>query len=110
MGKNDRKLPGGGSRPALYIIQGSKPCEPDEPIARSYGPLQETAEPGTIVAWEPCEACGEFWCNVHEMHAHDCDCPALDEWVEHGLVPYDFESESQVRVFCELHSYEESPW
>ena len=35
--------------------------------------------------WETCEDCGEFWCSWHNMHAADCNCPAVDEM---DLDPY----------------------
>lgn len=38
------------------------------------------AKPEGRPAWEPCGDCEEFWCNVHGMHAHDCDFPPVDEW------------------------------
>ena len=31
-------------------------------------------------AWQRCECCDDFWCNIHEMHTGDCDCPPIDEW------------------------------
>lgn len=31
-------------------------------------------------AWEPCCCCDEFWCNVHDCHAFECECPLIDEW------------------------------
>jgi DNA (cytosine-5)-methyltransferase 1 len=31
-------------------------------------------------AWQPCECCDEFFCNIHGMHAFECDCPPVDEW------------------------------
>ena len=31
-------------------------------------------------AWIPCPDCDDFWCNVHEMHTGDCECPPIDEW------------------------------
>lgn len=34
----------------------------------------------TRAAWEPCECCDEFVCNIHGMHAFECECPAIDEW------------------------------
>jgi len=30
-------------------------------------------------AWTPCD-CGEFYCNIHQQHASECDCPPIDEW------------------------------
>ena len=36
--------------------------------------------------WVPCsEGCGEFWCNLHEMHAFECPCPPVEE---HEHDPY----------------------
>ena len=31
-------------------------------------------------AWIPCPDCDDFWCNIHEMHTGDCECPPIDEW------------------------------
>lgn len=34
-----------------------------------------------LPAWIPCAwGCGDYWCLVHKMHAHDCDCPPIEEW------------------------------
>lgn len=31
--------------------------------------------------WIPCaDACGDFWCNVHDRHVYDCGCPEIQEW------------------------------
>lgn len=29
--------------------------------------------------WMPC-SCENYWCVKHGQHAHDCDCPSIDEW------------------------------
>lgn len=39
-------------------------------------------------AWILCEACGNFFCTHHDQHAHDCRCPSIETWAEHGLDPY----------------------
>ena len=32
-------------------------------------------------AWLPCDdGCDDFWCRIHDMHAYDCDCPAIEAW------------------------------
>lgn len=31
-------------------------------------------------AWVPCTHCEEFWCRIHQEHAFECACPALDDW------------------------------
>ena len=31
-------------------------------------------------AWEPCECCDEFKCNIHGAHVFECECPPIDEW------------------------------
>jgi DNA (cytosine-5)-methyltransferase 1 len=41
-----------------------------------------------VPAWQPCEMCDEFICNIHHEHAFECDCPPIDEWVEHDIFPY----------------------
>jgi site-specific DNA-cytosine methylase len=36
---------------------------------------------GKEPAWIPCpEECGDFFCNLHQMHTADCECPPIDEW------------------------------
>lgn len=30
--------------------------------------------------WEPCDCCGEPFCTIHDQHAFECACPAIDEW------------------------------
>jgi DNA (cytosine-5)-methyltransferase 1 len=30
--------------------------------------------------WQPCECCDDFWCNIHECHTGECDCPEIDDW------------------------------
>lgn len=31
-------------------------------------------------AWEACDCCEDWICNIHGCHAHDCDCPPIDDW------------------------------
>lgn len=31
-------------------------------------------------AWVPCPCCDEFLCTIHRCHAHECDCPPIEEW------------------------------
>lgn len=39
-------------------------------------------------AWVPCPDCENYWCRAHDMHAHDCPCPAVEECEEQGWNPY----------------------
>tara|TARA_R110000850_G_C9661207_1_gene435618 strand:+ start:218 stop:469 length:252 start_codon:yes stop_codon:yes gene_type:complete len=40
-------------------------------------------------AWEKCEYCDEYQCNVHSgFHAHDCICPVLEVWLDGPFDPY----------------------
>jgi DNA (cytosine-5)-methyltransferase 1 len=41
-----------------------------------------------VPAWFECEACGDYLCAYHGVHAHECDCPAIDDWCEAELFPY----------------------
>lgn len=34
----------------------------------------------SIPAWVRCPHCGDFWCRIHEAHAHECACPPLEDW------------------------------
>ena len=31
-------------------------------------------------AWLNCPACHDYWCTIHNMHVHDCECPPVEEW------------------------------
>jgi DNA (cytosine-5)-methyltransferase 1 len=42
-----------------------------------------------VPAWERCEVCEDFLCNIHHEHAADCTCPAIDEWADQDLNPYE---------------------
>ena len=54
-------------------------------VGQRRGQLDEAAEqkfqaPQTQPAWTPCPHCENYLCNLHEMHAHDCPCPSIEEW------------------------------
>ena len=50
-------------------------------IHRDYSTVIETRfREGLLSAWARCQCCDDFWCNIHQMHAHDCECPPIDEW------------------------------
>lgn len=40
-------------------------------------------------AWVPCNSCDDYICRIHAKHAFECPCPAIDEWAEHGMSPYE---------------------
>lgn len=42
-----------------------------------------------VPAWQPCDSCDDHVCNIHGVHAHECECPGIDVWAEHDLSPYD---------------------
>lgn len=48
----------------------------------------EDVPPGyTLVpAWEKCDACDDYFCNIHAVHAYDCQCPPIEDW---PVSPYD---------------------
>ena len=31
------------------------------------------------MTWVKCK-CGNFWCTAHKKHAHECECPPIEEW------------------------------
>ena len=41
--------------------------------------------------WVECEWCEEYWCNLHEMHAFECECPPIDEMTHYPYTgePYE---------------------
>ena len=42
-----------------------------------------------VPLWQQCPCCEDFWCNLHHMHAYDCDCPGIEEYGDIGIDPYD---------------------
>jgi DNA (cytosine-5)-methyltransferase 1 len=32
-------------------------------------------------AWIPCECCENYICTIHGMHAYECPCPPVEEWI-----------------------------
>jgi len=32
-------------------------------------------------AWIPCPDCEEFYCTIHQMHAYECPCPPIEQWL-----------------------------
>lgn len=39
--------------------------------------------------WIPCpEECDDYWCQRHQLHTADCECPTLDDWVLRGDDPH----------------------
>jgi predicted nucleic acid binding AN1-type Zn finger protein len=40
------------------------------------------------IVWEACDCCDEYLCNIHMLHASECDCPAIDAWAETEWNPY----------------------
>jgi DNA (cytosine-5)-methyltransferase 1 len=37
-------------------------------------------ETGDRTIWEQCSCCDEWWCNLHDQHAYDCECPSVEDW------------------------------
>ena len=33
-----------------------------------------------LAPWVPCDCCGDYLCNIHMSHAHECECPVVDDW------------------------------
>lgn len=31
-------------------------------------------------AWVKCDHCDNYWCKIHRMHAHECQCPHIEDW------------------------------
>lgn len=41
-------------------------------------------------AWIPCPDCDEYYCTIHKMHAWECECPPVEDWIEDiGILPYE---------------------
>ena len=61
---------------------------PPNPFARAgFPPIIDTST--VTPTWVECpDGCGEYWCNKHGQHVHDCVCPPLEEWIGTGYDPY----------------------
>lgn len=44
------------------------------------GQLDEAAE--NLPAWVPCPCCENYWCLIHNAHAHECPCPPTEDWLK----------------------------
>lgn len=44
---------------------------------------------GSPPIWTQCQECDNFVCNIHKVHAHDCECPDLETMDENGINPYE---------------------
>jgi len=56
-----------------------------------------------VIPWIKCPCCDDYQCNVHSqageiaVHAHECECPPIEDWTGYGLWPY---------VACDLEKVE----
>lgn len=41
-----------------------------------------------VPAWERCECCDDFICNIHGVHVYDCKCPGIEYWAKIDVDPY----------------------
>ena len=48
--------------------------------------------------WIKCAHCDNWFCMIHEQHAHECECPSVDEWTAD---PYNVDDGG--RLFLELY-------
>jgi site-specific DNA-cytosine methylase len=60
-----------------------------EEESNDYGKPGQGCTVTGMPCWTRCECCDDFACNIHRMHAYDCECPDIDGWVERwGTDPY----------------------
>lgn len=72
----------------LLPTPGANDWKGSSKVGQRDGQLDEWAE--NLPTWIPCPCCEEFMCTTHwPSHAHECDCPALEEMEEtFGMEPY----------------------
>lgn len=39
--------------------------------------------------WSRCPCCEDYWCSIHQQHAHDCPCPPVEDWSAFDVTPAD---------------------
>ena len=47
-------------------------------MGQRRGQLDEAVE--NSAAWVPCPECENYLCTIHRTHAHECECPPIEEW------------------------------
>jgi hypothetical protein len=63
------------------------------------------------VIWEECEMCGDYICNIHEVHTAECSCPCIEVWVSDLKFPYDDEVTDESIEWVNNNPYnEEEQW
>jgi len=50
------------------------------PMTSSNGETSSSSGPTSLPPWVPCNYCQDYQCTIHKMHAHDCECPPIEEW------------------------------
>ncbi len=40
--------------------------------------------------WIKCPCCDDYWCQLHQLHAYDCECLPVDDLAQTGVDPFDF--------------------
>jgi DNA (cytosine-5)-methyltransferase 1 len=50
--------------------------------SNTSGRIDGGSERQAVTIWEPCQDCGNDWCNIHGKHASECGCPDLDAWAK----------------------------
>lgn len=58
--------------PSPDLVWASPPCTE---FSRESMPWCRTKP-----AWERCRCCENYWCNRHHLHAHECECPPVEDW------------------------------
>ena len=53
-----------------------------------------------LPAWIPCPCCENYWCTIHGKHAHECECPPIEDWLHspYSAAPKSNESAWQVKL------------
>lgn len=52
-------------------------------------PLRET-NPIRRPRWMKCPCCDDYWCQIHNQHAYDCECLPVDDLAAQGVDPFNF--------------------
>jgi DNA (cytosine-5)-methyltransferase 1 len=70
---------GGGLSQTLDAVLYKKQCLPEK-----------NRFPAVLVpAWVQCECCDDYICQAHGVHAFECNCSSVEEWVDFGITPYE---------------------
>lgn len=68
-----------------------KPAErqrmPAGELQNTRGRAADVRRAQRLAPWVTCPNCENYWCNIHNQHAHECECPPVEDWTTDPYEP-----------------------